>query len=247
MSPLFRLHRLRLAQACTSLALRAWSACAAANIVVYPMTTQIGEADDGIGQIELHSKSDRVQYVKVRVVEIVAPATPEEREDTVSGDEALVVSPQRLVLAPASARTVRLIAPAAPLEEKAYRVYFEPVDAPSDATFEQPGDDEVTTTLGVNLVWGALVRVLPDDGHVAMRLADGGRRLQNTGTLRIGALKVGRCPSVDSERDCRWVDLNRSVYPTYAIDVPDIPGQGHLVLRYQTSQDETPRLHPLQS
>ncbi len=246
MSPKSFRKRLHRAQALVTTTLLAWSACATANVVVYPMTTHIAPAHEGIGQIELHSKSDRVQYVKVRVAEIVAPATRDERENTLSADDALVVSPQRLVLSPASTRTVRLIAPVAPQEEKAYRVYFEPVDAPSDATFDETASADVSTKLGINLVWGALVRVLPENGRVGARLLEDGKRLQNTGTLRIGALKIGRCSAVDSERDCRWSDVNRSIYPTYAIDVPDIPGTGHLVLRYQTSQDETPKLLALQ-
>ena len=246
MSPSFSYKRLRYGQAIVASTLLAWSACAMANVVVYPMTTHIAPEHEGIGQIELHSKSDQVQYVKVRVAEIVAPATRDERENTLSADDALVVSPQRLVLSPASTRTVRLIAPVAPQEEKAYRVYFEPVDAPSDATFEEAVSADVSTKLGVNLVFGALVRVLPDNGRIGARLVDDGKRLLNNGTLRIGALKIGRCPAVDNERDCRWVDVNRSVYPTHHIQMPDIPGAGHLVLRYQTSQDETPKLLALQ-
>ncbi|MGO4550990.1 fimbrial protein [Lysobacter sp. 2RAF19] len=246
MSPRFFQQRLRCGQAIVASTLLVWSAFASANVIVYPMTTHIGPEHEGIGQIELHSKSDQVQYVKVRVAEIVAPATRDERENTLSADDALVVSPQRLVLAPASTRTVRLIAPVAPQEEKAYRVYFEPVDAPSDSTLEEANTADVSTKLGVNLVWGALVRVLPDNGRIAARLVDDGKRMQNTGTLRIGALKIGRCPTVDSERNCRWVDVNRSVYPTHGIEMPDIQGAGHLVLRYQTSQDETPKLLALQ-
>ena len=50
---------------------------ATANMVVYPMNSTIGAEQDGIGQIQLHSKSDKVQYIKVNVTQIQRPGTPE--------------------------------------------------------------------------------------------------------------------------------------------------------------------------
>ena len=99
-----------------------------ANMVVYPMTTKIGNEQDGVTQIQIFSKTDKVQYVKTRVAKVVNPAMQDEHEVDVSADAGLVVSPQRLVLTPGSNRTVRIISDSVPTEEIVYRVYFEPVN-----------------------------------------------------------------------------------------------------------------------
>ena len=49
-----------------------------ANMVVYPMTTKIGNEQDGVTQIQIFSKTDKVQYVKTRVAKVVNPAMQDE-------------------------------------------------------------------------------------------------------------------------------------------------------------------------
>lgn len=215
---------------------------ATANMVVYPMNSTIGAEQDGIGQIQLHSKSDKVQYIKVNVTQIQRPGTPDEHESPLSPADALgiVVSPQRTVLAPGASRTIRIIAQAIPSEETVYRVYFEPVAAPGLADEDDSEPDGVQPKIGVNLIWGALVRVLPDDRRTSLKLQPKSNELRNDGTLRVGVLQVGQCADVQGEKDCIWNDVNRSLYPGSTLPVS--PGSsGNVVVRFVTSDDKRPR------
>lgn len=215
---------------------------AAANMVVYPMTSTIGAEQDGIGQIQLHSKSDKVQYIKVSVTRIQRPGTPDEHESPLSpaDSQGIVVSPQRTVLAPGASRTVRIIAQAIPTEETVYRVYFEPVAAPDleDETFSDQG---VQPRIGVNLIWGALVRLLPDERRTSISLQQNGGALRNDGTLRVGVLQVGRCADTKGEKDCVWNDVNRSLYPGSTLPVSPPGVNGNVLMRFVTSDDKQPR------
>ncbi|WP_434648774.1 hypothetical protein [Pseudomonas sp. D1-2] len=216
---------------------------AAANMVVYPMNSTIGAEQDGIGQIQLHSKSDKVQYIKVSVTQIQRPGTPDEHESPLSPADALgiVVSPQRTVLAPGASRTVRIIAQSMPTEETVYRVYFEPVGAPDlidEDVLEQSG---VQPRVGVNLVWGALVRLLPDERRTSIKLQPKGNELRNDGTLRVGVLQVGRCTDAAGEKDCIWNDVNRSLYPGSTLPVSAPGANGNVIVRFVTSDDRRPR------
>ncbi|AVU75457.1 fimbrial protein TcfA [Pseudomonas rhizophila] len=219
------------------------SSPATANLVVYPMTSTIGAEQDGIGQIQLHSKSDKVQYIKVSVVQIQRPGTPDEHESPVSAADTkgIVVSPQRTVLAPGASRTVRIIAQAMPSEETVYRVYFEPVAAPQDLAAEDDDPQGTQPRIGVNLIWGALVRLLPDDRQMSVGLQQSGEALRNDGNVRIGVLQVGRCTDVKGEKDCLWNDVNRSLYPGSTLPVQASGTSGNLLMRFVTSDDKRPR------
>ncbi|WP_339475637.1 MULTISPECIES: hypothetical protein [unclassified Pseudomonas] len=216
---------------------------ATANMVVYPMSSTIGAEQDGIGQIQLHSKSDKVQYIKVNVTQIQRPGTPDEHESPLSPADALgiVVSPQRTVLAPGASRTIRIIAQAIPSEETVYRVYFEPVAAPGLAEEDDSGPDGVKPRIGVNLIWGALVRLLPDERRTSLKLQPKGNELRNDGTLRVGVLQVGRCADVQGEKDCIWNDVNRSLYPGSTLPVSTPGANGNVLVRFVTSDDKRPR------
>ncbi|MBC3347610.1 fimbrial protein TcfA [Pseudomonas sp. SWRI196] len=219
------------------------SSPAAANLVVYPMTSTIGVEQDGIGQIQLHSKSDKVQYIKVSVVQIQRPGTPDEHESPLSPADTLgiVVSPQRTVLAPGASRTVRIIAQAMPSEETVYRVYFEPVAAPQDLATEDDGPEGIQPKIGVNLIWGALVRLLPDDRQMSVGLQQSGDALRNDGNVRIGVLQLGSCTDAKGEKDCIWNDVNRSLYPGSTLPVQAAGAKGNLLMRFVTSDDKRPR------
>lgn len=214
-----------------------------ANLVVYPMTSTIGAEQDGIGQIQLHSKSDKVQYIKVSVTRIQRPGTSDEHETPLSPADSLgiVVSPQRTVLAPGASRTVRIIAQAMPSEETVYRVYFEPVAAPTDLATEDHAEQGVQPKIGVNLIWGALVRLLPDERQMSVGLQQSGDALRNDGNVRVGVLQLGRCADVKTEKDCVWSDVNRSLYPGSTLPAPTPGANGNLLMRFVTSDDKRPR------
>lgn len=202
-----------------------------ANLDVHPMRVHVdaGRATS----IRVQAQSPRTQYVRVTVKRVVAPATEAEHEvDAPPGDAAaLVVTPAMFALAGGGSRLVRAIALAPVVEETAFRVYFEGVRA-EDAAPPADAAEVANATIGVSLVWGVLVNLLPADGRVEMRLADGS--LHNLGTLRLGIRRIEHCADGTSTTH----DIERSVYPGAALALPFQPAAGaRLRVDYRLSRD----------
>ncbi|GAB3062803.1 pilus assembly protein [Stenotrophomonas tumulicola] len=200
-----------------------------ANLTVHPMRTAVGPARGA--EIRVYSQSPRGQFVRVSIKRIVAPAGTDEHEVEVEADaSAFVVTPARFALAGGSNRLVRLL-PLHPVhEETAYRVYIEGMRGPEDEPSTAIGDAQAS--LGVSLVWGALVNVLPADGEVAAEVHDG--RLRNTGTLRLGIIGIADCTGMQ----CTPHEVARSLYPGASMALPFDVLPGHqLQLRYRLSND----------
>lgn len=202
-----------------------------ANLDVHPMRVHV---DAGrTTSIRVHAQSPRTQYVKATVKRVVAPATDAEHEvDMPSGDAAaLVVTPSMFALAGGGSRLVRAIALAPVAEETAFRVYFEGVRG-EDAAPATDAAEAATATIGVSLVWGVLVNLLPAEGRIDMRLIDGS--LHNTGTLRLGVRRIQHC-AADA---CTTHDIERSLYPGAALALPFQPTAGsRLRVDYRLSRD----------
>jgi hypothetical protein len=202
-----------------------------ASLDVHPMRVHVDAGSTT--SIRVQAQSPRTQYVRATVKRVVAPATEDESEvDEPTGDAAAIaVTPGMFALAGGGSRLVRVIALAPVKEETAFRVYFEGVrgedpEARPDA-LETPG-----ATLGVSLVWGVLVNVLPADGRVAMQVAGG--RLHNHGTLRLGIRRVEHCVAAA----CITHDIERSVYPGASLALPFEPVPGaRLRVDYRLSRD----------
>lgn len=202
-----------------------------ANLDVHPMRVHV-EAGRSTS-IRVHAQSPRTQYVKATIKRVVAPATEAEHEiDEPAGDAAAaVVTPAMFALAGGGSRLVRVIALTPVPDETAFRVYFEGVRG--DAA-EVPADvpDTASATIGVSLVWGVLVNLLPADGRAAMQLADG--HLHNRGTLRLGIRRIEHCAA----SACTTHDIERSLYPGAALALPFQPAPGaRLRVDYRLSRD----------
>ena len=206
------------------------AAQAHANLTVHPMRTSV-DAKKG-AQIRIYSQSTQPQYVQVSIKRIVDPAGESEREVEVEpSDAAIAVTPGKFALAGGGNRLIRVI-PLQPVEkETAYRVYFEGVRGP-DSTERGGEGDRAQANVGVSLVWGALVNVLP--AEATMRLQVDGNRLRNTGTVRVGITSIADC---DGPR-CTAHDVSRSLYPGSALELPFATTPGHtLQLRYRLTRD----------
>ena len=206
------------------------AAPALANLNVHPM--RVHAEAGSTATVRVHSQSPQPQYVQATVKRILHPATGNEQEvdEAVGGATVMAVTPGRFGLAGGGNRLVRIIPLRAVEEETAFRVYFEGVRGPDDR------DPELTVqganaTLGVSLVWGVLVNVLPADGRVEMQLD--GNRLVNRGTLRLGVSHVQDC---DANGACTPHDVKRSLYPGAAMTLPFVPRPGGRVeIDYQLS------------
>lgn len=202
---------------------------AQANLTVHPMRSSV-DAKRGT-QIRIYSQSTQPQYIQASLRRIVDAADASEHEVEVEPSEAAIaITPGKFALAGGGNRLIRVI-PLQPVQqETAYRVYFEGVRGP-DETGLDPADS-AQASVGVNLVWGALVNVLPADGTVLPRVH--GRTLRNEGTLRLGITSISDCEGTR----CTAHAVSRSLYPGSELTLPFEVLPGHSVqLRYRLSRD----------
>jgi hypothetical protein len=202
-----------------------------ANLDVHPMRVHVEAGRSA--SVRVHAQSPRTQYVRASVKRVVAAASDAEHEvdEPAGAAAALVVTPAMFALAGGGSRLVRVIALAPVAEETAFRVYFEGVRAEEPEAAPDPGAT-ASATIGVSLVWGVLVNLLPAEGQVAMQLADGS--LYNRGTLRLGIRRIEQCVAAA----CTSHDIERSVYPGGALALPFQPIAGaRLRVHYRLSRD----------
>lgn len=197
-----------------ALALLATVPIAHANLTVHPMRVTV-EHQRG-AQVRVYSQSAQTQYVQVIAKRIDDPAGEHEQEVDIEPGEldAIAVTPGKFALAAGGNRLVRVIPLATVTQETAYRVYFEGVRADADET-SAPEAEGAAAQVGVSLVWGALVHVLPADPLDDMRLE--GATLHNTGNLRLGVTTVEHCVG---KRRCDSHDIQHSVYPGQQLTLP---------------------------
>ncbi|WP_313345891.1 pilus assembly protein [Stenotrophomonas sp.] len=196
------------------------AAPALANLNVHPMRVHVEAGKTAT--VRVHSQSPQPQYVQATVKRILDPATDHEQEvdEAVGAVTVMAVTPGKFGLAGGGNRLVRIIPLRAVEEETAFRVYFEGVRGSDDS---DPGVtvQGANATLGVSLVWGVLVNVLPADGRVEMQLE--GDRLVNRGSLRLGINQVQDC---DADGACITHEVKRSLYPGAAMTLPFVPQSG---------------------
>lgn len=204
-----------------------------ANLTVHPMRASV-EAGKGT-RIRVYSQSPQPQFVQASLRRIDNAAAGDETEVEVAPDQAAIaVTPGKFALAGGGNRLVRVIALQPVEAETAFRIYFEGVrgaDEPVAGAIAAAAD-RADAQIGVNLVWGALVNVLPADGRVAFRIDDA--TLHNTGTLRLGVTSIAECLGTA----CVAHDVSHSVYPGGKLVLPFVPQPDHsLHVRYRLTRD----------
>ncbi len=204
---------------------------ARANLDVHPMRVHV-EAGKAAG-VRVHSQSALPQYIRVKLKRVLHPGTAREQEiDEAAGEAAAVaVMPSRFALAAGGSRLVRVIALDPVAQETALRVYFEAVppvvEGDADAA---PG--AASATVGVSLVWGVLVNVLPAQGRAMLQVR--GDTLHNLGSLRLGVLRVEHCVATE----CQVHPVERSVYPGDRVALPFQPrADARVNVYYRLSRD----------
>ncbi|MEX0180681.1 MULTISPECIES: pilus assembly protein [unclassified Stenotrophomonas] len=204
------------------------AAPAQANLTIHPMRASV----DGkrATQIRIYSQSTQPQYIQATLRRIVDPAGAEESEvDIEPSEAAIAITPGKFALAGGGNRLIRVIPLQPVLQETAYRVYFEGVRGPEETPV---AEDSAQANVGVNLVWGALVNVLPRDGTVLPAVH--GSTLRNDGTLRLGITSIADCVG----NRCTAHDVSRSLYPGSSLQLPFTASPGHTVqLRYRLTND----------
>ncbi|HDS1599077.1 TPA: pilus assembly protein [Stenotrophomonas maltophilia] len=202
-----------------------------ANLSIHPMRAAV-DGKRGT-QIRVYSQSTQPQYVQARLLRITNPAQLGEEETEVEAAEAAIaITPAKFALSGGGNRLIRIIPLRSVEKEVAYRVYFEGVRGPEGTLLE--GDEQAArANVGVSLVWGALVNVLPANGSVDLQLQ--GDTLRNVGTLRVGITALAECSASGA---CTTHDFAKSLYPDAELKLPFQPQPGSTVqLHYRLSKD----------
>lgn len=201
-----------------------------ANMTVYPMAMSLSGKDSGAGTVQVISKTEETQFIKVSIKRVLKPASGEEREEDVANWEGagLVVSPPKFALPAGAIRMVRVVSLAQPKEEELYRVYFERATLPDEVS---ASGKKTEGSVSVNLIWGVLVHQLPAVPHPELHRPRGAT-LSNAGNVRIGLLEIGRCTGSD-DSSCQWSPVNRNIYPGGEMNLPALAGDGVRRVKYQ--------------
>lgn len=193
-----------------ALSLPFFSEMALANMSVYPMELNVDKS--GAAQIKVASKTDDIQFIRVRQKKILNPGTPLEKEiDVASWKEGgVVVTPEKFALAAGAMRVFRLVSLAPPEKETTWRVYFEGVKQPDSIIPGKAESPAATARLGVNVIWGALIHLAPEKSVVSLTIDPLRGTLKNNGTLRVPLREIGVC---DADSSCRWIKEDATIYP----------------------------------
>ncbi|WP_058709048.1 hypothetical protein [Pantoea stewartii] len=188
-----------------------------AAVSVYPIEVNIGKS--GNSKIEVISSSEKVAFVKVSVKKIINPGTPHEKELEVEGldKNGLIVTPLKLAITPGSKRIVRMVTLDTPEKETTWRVYFQEV---SSDEYNNVSDNsmhgETKAEVGVNIVWGALVHVLPKIPTYNLILNTKTGSIYNAGTSRI---KIKGICKRSYDGKCNWKESGSTIYPDMSVNV----------------------------
>lgn len=205
---------------------------ASGAMFVYPMEVSVGLS--GASQIKVISQDNEVQFIKVRLAQIIQPGTAQESEKTTDASNAagLIITPQKIALSQASERVVRLVSVIPPDKETTWRAYFESVN--EDNFISQQDNlktSKATASIGVNVVWGALIHVGPKNVHVSLKFIEGSGKISNNGTIRIPIKEVGFC---EKQGQCQWKKISANLYPDTEISLEGItfPRDKEVRVRY---------------
>lgn len=202
--------------------LLAWFYCPPlhAAMYVYPMETTVSET--GASQIRVISQDNDVQFIKIKLKQIINPATDNEREidSDMSDASQLIVTPQKIALSAGGERLVRLVSLNPPQKETTWRVYFEGVNEDVYNLSNQKNRNIIgEANVGVNIIWGALVHVAPQKVNASLVYNFSTGKVINNGTIRIPVKEVGVCNSFS---ECKWEKKELTFYPGSALPIDGI-------------------------
>lgn len=156
--------------------------------------------------IEVFNDGPERMYVSAEPFEIVGAGTPDERREPATDPDrsGILVSPQKLILAPGERRTIRIAALGErPAKDRVYRVAIKPVAGPISAA---------QSALKVFVGYDALVLVRPEtlSGDVVGERKGRSLTLTNAGNTAQELFDGRQCDAAG--KDCRALPAKR-LYP----------------------------------
>lgn len=145
--------------------------------------------------VTVFNPDDEPLYVKVEVLEVINPGTPDEKREPVTDPEKiqLLATPNKLMVEPGGRKVVRLVNLAKSRDTEAvYRVNLTPVAGKVIAT----GDTSNAVALKILVGYQLLVLVSPDKPQEGLQVVRKGTRatLRNTGNTNILFFGGYQCP-----------------------------------------------------
>ncbi|HAM9020943.1 TPA: fimbrial protein [Escherichia coli] len=205
---------------------------AKANFMIYPISKEIKGGSSEL--IRIYSKSKDTQYIKVYTKKVLNPGTKEEYEvDTPNWEGGLVTTPSKVILPGGGSKSVRLSQLKDISSEDVYRVYFESIKPEKQDGLSK--NKSLKTDLSVNIIYAALIRVLPKDGKSDMRASLSPKSsllIKNTGNVRVGIKDAFFCKKTSiNNDDCIKKTYNKNIYPGSSFDTEVIQnGFSHIFI-----------------
>jgi|GEM_PF-3385104 len=173
---------------------------AQANVSVQDMVLTFPSKGQRLVQ-QLRNTGEAPAFVKVDVLEILDPHTPNEREKALEISQVpdLVATPQRVVIPPKATRGVGLYLKKRWDKDRFFRVRFTPVRPTKEEGFVQ-GSNKVQTGASVGIAWGTLVVVPRANPSYQTELTQDGNiiTLNNAGNSFVEI----KNPKVCSDKSC---------------------------------------------
>ncbi|GCK11846.1 fimbrial protein [Escherichia coli] len=132
--------------------------------------------------------------------------------------------PPKFALPAGSSKTVRFVAMEPEQKEKNYRVKFEAVPSIDDVATDKK---DLSMQLTVNLIWGIVVSVPPQNPVIALKV-NSRSELLNEGNQRVKILTVDYCNSVS----CKTQTVNKNLFPGQVRTLDSISGYNKIVVKY---------------
>lgn len=211
-----------------AMALACLSPLSYANMSVYPMSVDL--SDQGEGSVRVISRTNEVQYIKTTILGVTVDSASKEKETPIKvGDPtAIVVMPPKFALPAGATKMVRIVSMEPKAEETTYRVKLEAVPQLDDPI---EGAKSTQTQLNINLIWGVLVSVPPQNPQLKMALQPDGS-ITNSGNQRFKILKIGLCKKAQADNACTWKDVDKNIYPHASYPQKDILNYERIVVQY---------------